>query len=209
MTATTSRRSRASGNPHARSSERFVRILGVAFIGFFSTLMSGSATAQDWGSENDAWSQPTVRYEQPQGGTGWDLKLGLGFTDDPNTLLLYFEAPYSFDQWVAIGPALQIGIDDHNTIVAPTVNLTVNVPLFDRVRPYGFAGVGFAYLRKDNRPGSDDGADFLINCGFGLEYQLSARLSMGSTMIFNFIPNEVINKNFFYSWQVLGVRIAL
>jgi len=183
-------------------------VLTLLFFGWLLVVAAGSASAQDWGSEDDGWSQPTIRNEAPQPGAGWALKMGLGFTDDPNTLLLYFEAPYAFDQWVSLGPALQIGIDDHNTIVAPTANLTVTVPLFERARPFIFTGIGFAYLAEDNRPGDDGKAGFLINFGVGLEYQLSERLALGTQMIFNFFPNETLDEDFYYAWQVGGVRIS-
>jgi opacity protein-like surface antigen len=190
------------------SKGRWTVLLALLVFGWLSTLVAGSAAAQDWGYEDDGWSQPTIRNDAPQPDTGWAIKMGLGFTDDPNTFLLYLEAPYSFDQWVSIGPAIQIGIDDHNTIVAPTANLTVTVPIFDRLRPYIFTGVGFAYLAEDGIRGDDGKFGFLINSGVGLEYQLSQRLALGSQMIFNFFPNQTLGKDLYYAWQVAGVRIA-
>jgi len=51
-------------------------------------------------------------------------------------------------------------------------------------------------------------AGFLVNFGFGLEYQLSERFFLGSQMMFNFLPEETLDEKFFYSWQIGGLRIA-
>lgn len=182
--------------------------LRLLLAGWFSIYIAASATAQDWGSEDDGWSQPTTQSDSPQPGVGWANKAGIGFTRDPNTLLLYFEVPYSFDQWVSLGPAIQIGIDDKNTFVAPTANLTVSVPIFKRARPFISTGIGFAYIAEDNRPGDDGEAGFLINSAIGIEFQLSQRLAVGSQMIFNIFPNKTLGESFVYSWQIGGVRIS-
>jgi len=108
---------------------------------------------------------------------------------------------------------IQVGLDAHNTIVAPTVNLTVTVPDlqgkdWDRIKPFGYVGVGFAYIEDDNRRNDNSSAGFLVDFGFGLEYQLSERLFVGSQMTFNFLPETTLGQNFFYSWQIGGLRLA-
>jgi len=182
-----------------------------------SFVLPGSALAQDWGEQSDdGWSEPADSMSA-QGGSGlplgWSLRAGIGFTADPDAFLLNFELPYAFDQWVSAGPMFQIGLDDHNTIVAPTVNVTVTVPDlpgqdYDRVHPYGFVGMGFAYLEDDNRRNDNSSTGFLINFGFGFEYQVSDNFFLGSQMMFNFLPEETLEEHFFYSWQVGGARIA-
>jgi len=173
-----------------------------------------TSMAQDWGSESeDSWSAPAETQTGSSALTGWSLRAGIGFIDDPTALLLNFEAPYALDQWVSVGPGIQVGIDDNNTVIAPTLNLTVTIPDlpgedFDRLKPYGIIGVGFAYIADDNRPNDDDSAGFLIDFGVGLEYQLSENFFIGTQMMFNFLPETTLGQNFFYSWQVGGIRIA-
>lgn len=180
-------------------------------------ILPGFVRAKDWGGESDdSWSEPTNSRSAQGGGElprGWSLRAGIGFIDDPSAFLLNFEAPYAFDQWVSAGPMFQIGLDNHNTIVAPTVNVTVTIPDlpgqdFDRFHPYGFAGMGFAYIEDDNRRNDNSSTGFLVNVGFGLEYQASKNFFLGSQMMFNFLPEEVLDEHFFYSWQIGGVRIA-
>lgn len=185
------------------------------------------AIGQDWGREDDDWGPPATdrrddrdwdRYPTNGGGLvervpGWSFRGGIGFTADPGTLLLNFELPYAFDRWVSAGPMLQVGIDDHDLIVAPTANVIVRVPdlpgeALDRVHPYALVGIGFAVIEDDNRRGDNSSAGFLIDFGVGLEVQLSEHLYLGSQMMFNFLPEETLDEDFFYSWQVGGVRIA-
>jgi hypothetical protein len=205
--------------PQHRSQFRFVVLFGVCTVLFAIALPRPSA-AQDWSADSDDdWSQPT-NSRSPQAGsggsgpsTGWSLRAGIGFIDDPNAFLLNIEAPYAFDQWVSIGPMFQIGLHNNNTIVAPSVNVTVTIPdlpggNLDRFLPYGFVGMGFAYIEDDNRRNSNSAAGFLINFGFGLEYQVSERFFVGSQMMFNFLPAEVLDEHFFYSWQIAGARFA-
>lgn len=183
-------------------------------LAMLATAVPNPSAAQDWGNESDeSWSNPTTRQDGIESSTGWSFRAGIGFIDDPTAFLLNFEAPYALDQWVSVGPMIQAGIDDNNTVVAPTVNLTVKIPDlpgedYDRVKPFGFIGIGFAYIEDDNRRNDDSSAGFLIDFGFGLEYQVSDSLFVGSQMMFNFLPETTLGQNFFYSWQVGGVRLA-
>jgi opacity protein-like surface antigen len=183
---------------------------------FALVLATQSASAQDWGAEpSDSRSAPPA--PEYSGGsaarTGWSARAGIGFTADPDTLLLNFELPYSFDRWVSAGPMLQVGIDNNEMIVAPTANVTVTIPdlpgeRFDRLHPYSLIGIGFAVLEDDSRRNNKTAAGFLVNFGFGLEYQLSERFYVGSQMIFNFLPEETLGEKFFYAWQVGGMRVT-
>jgi len=183
-----------------------------------SSTLPGASQAQDWGGELDHGPSYSTNAQAGQGGSGsppgWSLRGGIGFTADPTSFLLNFEAPYAFDRWVSAGPMLQLGLDDDHTIVAPTLNVSVTIPDlpgedFDRLHPYGMIGIGFAYIENDNRgrSGKDD-TGFLINFGFGLEFEVSENLFIGSQMMFNFLPVKTVGEHFFYSWQVGGVRIA-
>jgi opacity protein-like surface antigen len=183
------------------------------------------AGAQDWGSEtDDSWGPPsdsstydTYPAESFDRGeasaSGWSGRAGIGFTADPTSLLLNFDFPYYFDRFVAVGPMLQVGIEDDQTIIAPTVDLTITIPDIgvaglERVQPYGFVGLGFAVIEDDDRANDNSATDFLIHFGVGLEYQMSERLFLGSHMTFNFLTQEALGQTFFYSWQVGGARIA-
>ena len=76
-----------------------------------------------------------------------------GFTADPETFLINLDAPYAFNDWFSFGPAMQIGFTDNRTVVSPTGNLRVTIPdlpgrAFDRVHPYGIAGMGFTVIEN-------------------------------------------------------------
>ncbi|MEM9174422.1 MAG: hypothetical protein AAGC67_04250 [Myxococcota bacterium] len=178
-------------------------------------LSAGPGAAQDWGSDDD-W-QPN---ENQLGGrttagpptTPWSLRAGVGFTADPDNFLMNFELPYRFDPYVAAGPMLQVGLGDDRYLVAPTANLTITgANLFEgemaRFEPNLFAGIGFAVIENSERGGANRGAGFLVNAGVGLDYILSDRLTIGSRMIFNFLPGGTLDETFFYSWEIAGVRL--
>ena len=184
---------------------------GIALISF---AFAGSALAQDWGESDDDWYQSSRPAPSANGpSTGWSLRAGVGFIDDPSALLLNFELPYAFDQWVSAGPMLQVGTSNHNTIVAPTLNVTAKIAdlpgeVFDRLIPFGFVGMGFAYIEDDNRANDNSSAGFLVDFGFGVELKISEHFFIGTQMMFNFLPEKTLEEDFFYSWQVGSVRIA-
>lgn len=177
--------------------------------------VSSPVRAQDWGSEaEDPWATSTPDRSDPVATlSGWSFRAGLGFTAEPESLLLEFEAPYAFDQWVSVGPMLQVGIDDKDTIVAPSANITVTIPYlpgtsYKRIHPFFYVGLGFAVIEDDDRPNDNTAVGFLIPAGVGIEYQVSDRFAIGSQMTFNFLPEDTLEQEFWYSWQVGGIRIS-
>ncbi len=191
-----------------RSGLPVAALLGVC-AAMLSITLPGSSSAQDWGGESDLQSGSSG-LEPP---TGWSLRTGIGFTASPDTFLMNFEAPYAFDRWVSAGPMLQVGLSNDDTIVAPTLNATVTIPdlpgeSLDRLHPYGFIGIGFAYIKDRDRGKNRSDTGFLVDFGFGLEYQISEKVFVGSQMMFNFLPKKTTGQNFFYAWQIGSVRIA-
>jgi len=177
-------------------------------------LVSPLAMAQDWGSESDDNWSSAPRSQSPVGQRlGWSARLGIGFTIDPDTFLLNLEAPYAFDPWVSVGPMMQIGIDNDDSIWAPTVNTKITIPDMpgeglDRFVPFFMGGLGFAVLRDDDRRNNKSSAGFLVNTGFGLDFRISEHLFVGSQMIFNFLPDRTLGEKFWYSWEVIGFRVG-
>jgi len=196
----------------------------VLALGSLLTLVSlaspSPGRAQDWGDEaQDDWSAPAPRADRAQStstgpsGRGLAARAGLGFTADPTTFLLDFELPYALERWIAIGPSIQVGLDDDRTLVMPTANVTLRIPdlpgrSLDRVQPFGFAGIGFAWIEREKRRETDDGAGFLVDAGFGVEYQVSEKVFLGTRMTFNFLPQSTQGERFIFAWQMAGLRIA-
>lgn len=144
---------------------------------------------------------------------GWSARAGIGFTGNPSTFLLNFEAPYAFNPWVALGPMIQVGLDDDYTITAPTLNATVKFPdflgpAFDRVVPYALGGLGLAVIENEDAPNDKRSVGFLIDFGLGVEYQLSDRLFVGTQMMFDIMPKQTQGQKFIYAWQIGGLRYA-
>jgi len=83
-----------------------------------SALMAGLANAQP----ADPTSGPRYEADRRDDGSRLALRTGLGFTADPTTFLMAIELPYSLTRNLTLGPLLQIGVDDRETLVAPTLN---------------------------------------------------------------------------------------
>ncbi|MBK7949011.1 MAG: outer membrane beta-barrel protein [Deltaproteobacteria bacterium] len=207
----------------ARAAGRLTVLLGVVLAALSVVPL---AEAQDWGDDSsEDWSTPQPAQARPQttrgsrssgarnAAAGWSARAGIGFTADPETFLMNFEAPYSFNEWMALGPMLQIGVEDDYTLVMPTANLTLKVPDlpgtdFDRLTPYGFAGIGFAVIEREARGREKEGVGFLVDFGVGIEYQVSEKVFLGSQMMFNVLPSKTQNQGFIFSWQLAGIRFA-
>lgn len=200
------------------------RALGLAVA---LLLCGGSVEAQDWGDDSsEDWSAPAPAASTSSStrsssfgsslanaAAGWSVRGGVGFTADPDTFLMNFEVPYAFNEWISAGPMLQVGLEDHWTIVAPTANLTLSIPdlpgrTFDRVRPFFLAGLGLAVIEKDRGRNDGDGVGFQLGFGSGVEYQVSEKVFVGTQMMFNFLPKDVKGEGFYYAWQVAGIRFG-
>jgi hypothetical protein len=135
---------------------------------------------------------------------------GLGFTASPTTFLFALGLEYFVTENLSAGLQGQIGVSDDHFLAAPTLGVqwTFDLPYpgLERLKPLAQGGLGFAYLERD-RPGSNpDEVGFLMNFGGGVDYYLTDSIAIGSTMLFNFLPDETLGDHFFFSWQVVAAR---
>lgn len=213
----------ADSKPATKRAGRFATAL--TCLATTALLAAPLAQAQDWGDDSeDDWNAPppeetrapaasTPTPARSPGETGWSFRTGIGFTADPDTFLLNLEAPYALEPWIALGPMLQLGLEKDDKLVMPTLNVTLKVPdmpgqSFDRVHPYGFFGIGMAYVEREVRGDDRDGVGFLVTTGIGVEYQVSTRVFFGSQMMFNILPSKTQGETFIFAWQMGGIRFA-
>jgi opacity protein-like surface antigen len=114
---------------------------------------------------------------------------------------------------MSVGPLLQLGVSDDKLYFAPTLQLYVHPRLdgvLEPLRPYGHAGIGLAYLDKDDRRNGrdDDDVDFQFTAGLGFDYELREDLFLGTGLLFNVVPGSVVGERFIFSWQVMTFRHA-
>ena len=148
-------------------------------------------------------------FAQTERAGRWALEGGIGFTASPTTFEIGVAAFYGINSHFSIGPVVQFGVSDRNTIIAPTANLrySFNLPgakseFARRFEPFLEGGLGFAWVDKP----SVDEIGFLMAPGFGMEYTINRNVSLVSRMLFNILPAETAGENFFYSWQILSVQ---
>lgn len=194
------------------------RTLGIT--GSFALLLGGSLASPEVvmaqvretsDGERDGIGDPISNPGGPD--EGWSARAGIGFTANPTTFLMNLEAQYAFDDWIAVGPMLQLGLDDHYAIVAPTLNVTfkyADLPGrdFDRLVPYTFGGMGFAVIDDDRARNDKTSTGFMIDLGAGVEYQLTDNLFLGTQVMFDFLPQQTQGQKFIFAWQIGGLRYA-
>lgn len=140
------------------------------------------------------------------------LRAGLGFTASPETFLMTFEAPVELRDYWSVGPLLQLGVADRRLIVAPTFNSQWGIHPFSEgglreLRAFVQAGLGFAYLEHDHRPGANDDFGFLMDMGAGFEHPISDHLTIGSNVLFNVLPDATLGDNLIVSFQLVTLRV--
>jgi hypothetical protein len=118
---------------------------------------------------------------------------------------------------LSLGPTVQFGLDDDVAVISPTAfaRLWFELPgqgeALRRVRPFIQAGAAFAYTEIDlpDLPGVDiDNNDIglLTNAGFGADFRLSDSFSVGTKLLFNMMPGEILGESFYFSWEVAALR---
>ncbi|MBI4600573.1 MAG: hypothetical protein HY721_01295 [Planctomycetes bacterium] len=149
---------------------------------------------------------PAAREADREADRVADLHAAIGFTASPGTFLMALEGSFPLTRAFSLGPLVQLGVADDPVVVAPTINFRwaffLPPPDLDRLRPFAQWGLGAAYLHDDRRRRDDDDAGFLANAGGGFEYDLTERVALGSSVLFNVMPDRVLGERFFFSWQL-------
>jgi hypothetical protein len=77
-----------------------------------------------------------------------------------------------------------------------------------KLRPFLQGGAGLTYI-EEKHPGRDrDATDFLINIGAGVDFPLDDSISIGTRMLVNLIPGEVLDQRVYFNWEILSVRYS-
>lgn len=200
-----------SHSPFVSRRSRRVLSSGIAGLAVAALAAMVPALLPEKVSAQDATGDPIAR--RPAADEGWSVKGGLGFTANPDTFLMNLEAQRTIGDWLAIGPMLQLGFDDHWTFAAPTLDATVRPFHFsgegwERIVPYAFVGAGVGILHDDDARGDDTSAGLLIDVGGGIEFRVTEHVYLVTQMMFDFLPEQTQGQKFVYAWQVGGLRYA-
>jgi hypothetical protein len=135
-----------------------------------------------------------------------------GLTVSPETTLAAFELDHFVTDRVAVGPLLQVGLSSDEFVFAPSMDVKLfGEPLGGELRglsPFVQGGIGFAYI-DDNGRGTNGREDvgLLLAFGFGADFFVTDRLSLGTSLLFDVLPSEVEGEDFFFSWQIVTFSI--
>lgn len=163
---------------------------------------------------------PSGTTPLPSPGGKMSLRGAIGFTLDPDTFLMAFEADFSATKEISLGPLLQLGVTDDRTIVAPSLNVqyvfdlsglnsndVMTNDLAKKLKPFAQGGLGVVYIHKDGRRGNNvDDVGFFLNLGGGIEYYLTEKFAIGNNLLFNILPEDIAGEHFFFSWQFVTAR---
>ncbi|MFT5441943.1 MAG: hypothetical protein ACI8W3_000985 [Myxococcota bacterium] len=193
---------------------------------FVALAVSSVATAQTNDESDGEWDTGSKRRAQRDYNRNdnrnddryekvWSVRGGLGFTEDPDSFLLNAEIERFVRDEVTVGLGMQLGVGDDGVIVSPMLftRFVFDLTSFEnefikRLQPFGQAGAGITHINKD-LPGKDrDGTDFLLSVGAGFEYKLNDPLSLGTRMLVNIIPGEVLSERIYFSWEVISLRYS-
>lgn len=133
--------------------------------------------------------------------------VGVGFTLSPTMLLFGGALDLKVDERVTAGPALHVAVDDDDFLFAPFGQVKF-YPIADEgqnVQPFLQGGAGLAFLDRDRR-GDDWG--FLLNFGGGIRYAAGDGYTLGSTVLFNFVPDEVVDEDFYFTWELIQLVVT-
>jgi len=161
------------------------------------------------GGGDDAPAGAVTPYGAPRLGA-FSVHGGMGLTASPTTFQFALGAEYFVTSNLSVGPLMQFGFEEHWSIIAPSINVRWTFDLdiespWNRLTPFAEMGMGACYIHHD-RPGDNEEWGFLINFGGGIDYYLTDDLSIGTEMLFNFLPGEVQGEHYFFSWQVVTLR---
>ncbi len=138
--------------------------------------------------------------------------LGLqGDTLDGTAFALGLSGDYYLTNALSIGPLLQMGFtgDLFQLGFSAQLKYTFDIPQLPELKPYLGVGIGFIYADFDQPRGSESDTTFLVPLQLGAEYKLSEKISLDTTLLFNFTNLNVgggVDDNFFITWLV-GVKI--
>ena len=78
--------------------------------------------------------------------------------------------------------------------------------LVSMLQPYAQAGAGLTHIDLDRSGSNQDGTGFLLSLGAGLDIPLNDTLGVGTRVLVNLIPGEVVNERIYISWEILSIR---
>jgi len=122
---------------------------------------------------------------------GFVIGADVGFNVDPDSFALAFPIEYHVTENVAIGPLVQLGLDDKFTLFGVTFNAKYKATLLEseRLKPYGQVGLGFLLVDVDSKGKSGKGGgsstEVLLPIGGGFEYWAWDDVALGGNFLVN------------------------
>ena len=157
---------------------------------------------------------PSAGLAQSDSGdpTGWSVGAGIGFHASPTQFLFQLDAPYYYSRVFSLGPTFQLGSGERLTTIGLTLDGKAYFGLFGsssrealrKSRGYVGLGIGFNHYGASGFAGE---TNLLIPVIVGAQYALQENLMLTSEMRFNIAATSDTD-NFYFSWQMVGLRLG-
>ncbi|MDP6978576.1 MAG: hypothetical protein QF570_08230 [Myxococcota bacterium] len=172
-------------------------------------LAAGPALAQSMADDSDPW-----RGSDDESRETFGVRGGIGFMEGPDAFVAAFEIETMVTRQVGVGVGTQFGVQDEFIVLSPTVHSRYRFDVshlenryLRKLRPFAQAGFGITHLDVDERGGGDkDATDLMFNFGGGFDYPIDEHAELGSRIMINVIPGEVLDQRIYFSWELITVR---
>jgi hypothetical protein len=132
---------------------------------------------------------------------------GVGFgpmfgTEGGTLLGVALHGDYFMNNEVSVGPLLQLGFADNDSLIGASVQLkyTVDISGNPPLHPHVQVGIGFVHVSD----GASD-TDFLLPLGGGLDVDVAKNLSLGTTLLINVTG---LDDDIFLTW-LFGFKVLI
>jgi hypothetical protein len=133
-----------------------------------------------------------------------------GIAVSPLGFLATVEADFWFTSYLSIGPLVQVVAGEKFILgVGGGAKFTLDFghEWSEFVKPYVHAGPGFAVVsgRHDGHRGTHIG--LLLTLGLGVDIYFWDDISLGTGVLFNFLPLNTAGETFYFGWKVIEVKV--
>jgi hypothetical protein len=124
-------------------------------------------------------------------------------TADSTAFGLALNGDYFLNQNLSVGPLVQFGLTDDLFQFGPSVQLKYTYDIDQRLTANLQGGLGFIYAELERSGRDRDDSSYLVPVGGGLEYKIGNDVSLGATVLLNFMDLDRVRDEDFYL-SVLG-----
>jgi hypothetical protein len=135
--------------------------------------------------------------------------VGIGFS--PLGFYGTVEADFWLTSFFSLGPTAQVLVGDHFILgitATPKFTLDFGHEWSELVKPYVQLGPGIAVVSGHNhRHDHHTQLGLLILLGLGVDFYIWENVSLGTGLMFNYLPTYPVDEGFFFGWKLIEAKV--